>query len=67
VYQSERFFVLTVHPRSGWGSGTPGRAQVLDQMIGYMKAQPGVRFFSSTQMAQWCLSQVSALEEVSFA
>jgi hypothetical protein len=40
---------------------------VLDQMIGYMKAQPGVRFFSSTQMAQWCLSQVSALEEVSFA
>jgi len=56
-----------VHPRSGWGSGTPGRAQVLDQMIGYMKAQPGVRFFSSTQMAEWCLSQVSALEEVSFA
>ncbi len=67
VYQLERFFVLTVHPRSGWGSGTPGRAQVLHQMIGYMKAQPGVRFFSSTQMAEWCLSQVSALEEVSFA
>jgi peptidoglycan/xylan/chitin deacetylase (PgdA/CDA1 family) len=67
VYRSERFFVLTIHPRSGWGSGTPGRTQALDSMIGYMKAQPGVRFFSSAQMAEWCVGQGSALEELSFA
>jgi len=67
VIRAERFFVLTIHPRSGWGSGTPGRTQALDRMIGYMKAQPGVKFFSCTQMAQWCLKQGAALEELSFA
>lgn len=66
VYRTERYFVLTVHPRSGWGSGTPGRTQVLDAMIAYMKSHEGVRFFSSTQFARWCLAQGDALEEVSF-
>lgn len=66
VYRAERFFVLTVHPRSGWGSGTPGRTHVLDRMIDYMKSHDGVRFFSSTQLAQWCLAQGDALEEIAF-
>ena len=37
----DRFMVLTVHPRSGWGSGTPARTAVLEQMIGYMKGARG--------------------------
>ena len=66
VYRAEGFFVLTVHPRSGWGSGSPGRTRALDQLIGYMKSHEGVRFFSSTELAKWCLAQGDALEEIAF-
>jgi len=64
IYASDRFFVLTVHPRSGWGSGTPARTRILDQMIGYIRSHDGVHFFSSAQFAQWCLDHPAQLEEV---
>jgi len=64
IYASDRFFVLTVHPRSGWGSGTPARTRILDQMIGYIRSHEGVHFFSSAQFAQWCLDHPAQLEEV---
>ncbi|MBI3370605.1 MAG: polysaccharide deacetylase family protein [Betaproteobacteria bacterium] len=64
IYASDRFMVLTVHPRSGWGSGTPARTGILEQMIGYMKEHEGVHFFSSAQFARWCLEHPQHLEEV---
>lgn len=64
IYSAEGFFVLTAHPRSGWGSGTPARARVIDELIAYMKAHHGVRFFSSSELAQWCLEHPQALEEM---
>jgi peptidoglycan/xylan/chitin deacetylase (PgdA/CDA1 family) len=64
IYASDRFMVLTVHPRSGWGSGTPARTWILEQMISYMKGHEGVRFFSSAQFASWCLDNPQHLEEV---
>lgn len=65
IYDAERFMVLTIHPRSGWGSGTPARARIFGEMIEYMKGHAGVRFFSSSQFAQWCLDNPGQLEEVS--
>ena len=64
IYASDRFMVLTVHPRSGWGSGGPARARAFGEAIAYMKSHPGVRFFSSAQFAQWCLDHPQHLEEV---
>jgi peptidoglycan-N-acetylglucosamine deacetylase len=67
IYDQDRFFVLCVHPRSGWGSGTPARTWLLEQIIQYMKQHTGVQFFSSAQFAQWCLEHPQALEEVRVA
>lgn len=64
IYASDRFMVLTVHPRSGWGSGTPARTRILGQMIEYMKGHEGVRFFSSAEFARWCIANPQRLEEV---
>jgi peptidoglycan/xylan/chitin deacetylase (PgdA/CDA1 family) len=64
IYASDRFMVLTVHPRSGWGSGTPARTRVFEEMIGYVKGHEGVRFFSSAQFAAWCLEHLQDLEEL---
>ncbi len=65
IYASDRFMVLTVHPRSGWGSGTPARTRIFEQAIAYMKEHSGVRFFSSAQFARWCLDNPQHLEEMS--
>lgn len=64
IYGSDRFVVLCVHPRSGWGSGTPARTHALEQFIEYAKQHEGVRFFSSGEFAQWCLEHSQHLEEV---
>ena len=67
VYASEGYFALTIHPRSGWGSGTPGRAKVLDDLISYIKSHDGVRFYSAVELAERCASQGKFLQEVGFA
>jgi peptidoglycan/xylan/chitin deacetylase (PgdA/CDA1 family) len=67
IYDQDRFFVLCVHPRSGWGSGTPVRTWLMEQIILYMKQHDGVQFFSSSEFAQWCLAHPQALEEVHVA
>ncbi len=64
IYASDRFVVLVVHPRSGWGSGTPVRTAIFEQAIAYMKGRAGVRFFSSAQFARWCLEHPQHLEEL---
>lgn len=66
IYQGDRFFVLTVHPRSGWGSGTPSRTRILEEVIRHIKQYDGVQFFTSTAFARWCLNNPECLEEVSY-
>ena len=64
IYASDRFCVLVVHPRSGWGSGTPARTRIFEDAIAYMKGHEGVRFFSSAEFARWCVSHPQHLEEL---
>lgn len=55
LYREGSFFDLIVHPRMGFGSGAPSRAQVLEDLIVYIKGHPGVHFFTMEELAQWCL------------
>ena len=64
IYASDRFCVLVVHPRSGWGSGTPVRTQIFAEAIAYMQSHPGVQFFDSAGFARWCLEHPQHLEEL---
>jgi len=64
IYRTDRFFALTLHPRSGWGSGTPSRTRVLHDLIAYIQEHEGVRFFSAEGLANWCLSAGGNMEEV---
>ena len=64
IYRNDRFFALTLHPRSGWGSGTPSRSHILRELIAYMQGHQGVRFFSANDLAEWCLEKGAEMEEV---
>ncbi|ARP86444.1 polysaccharide deacetylase family protein [Bordetella genomosp. 9] len=66
IYGADRFFVMSLHPRSGWGSGTPSRTKALSDLIAYMKGHDGVRFMEYRAFAQWCLDNRNNMEEVSF-
>lgn len=57
AYAEGGFFNLTIHPRSGYGSGTPSRAGVIDALLRYIKERPGVRFLRMHEIAQWCLRE----------
>lgn len=56
LYAENGYFILTFHPRSGWGSGIPSRARIIEEMITYMKRHEGVRFFDLATLADWCLA-----------
>lgn len=55
IYNDTGYFILTFHPRAGFGSGTPARARVIDQMIAYMRSFDSVEFVRLGDLAQWCL------------
>lgn len=64
IYKNEGFFVLSVHPRSGWGSGTPSRTRLMADIISYIKGHDGVQFMRAKDYAQWCVNHSNRLEEV---
>ncbi|AOB31654.1 hypothetical protein AKI39_14595 [Bordetella sp. H567] len=66
IYGGDRFFVMSLHPRAGWGSGTPSRTKALSDLIAYMRGHDGVQFMEAGAFAKWCLENSSNLEEVSF-
>jgi peptidoglycan/xylan/chitin deacetylase (PgdA/CDA1 family) len=66
IYRNDGFFVLSLHPRAGWGSGTPSHTKVLSDLITYMKSHDGVHFMEAKTFAQWCVDNQGRLEEVSF-
>ncbi len=55
IYNHTGYFLLTYHPRSGFGSGTPARARVIDRLLEHIKGFPGVRFVKMDELARWCL------------
>lgn len=59
IYGENGYFNLTIHPRNGYGSGSPARARIVDHLITYMKQFEGVRFVKLIDLAEWCLSDAS--------
>jgi peptidoglycan/xylan/chitin deacetylase (PgdA/CDA1 family) len=57
IYAEGGFYDLTMHPRVGYGSGSPTRAQMVERVIQYMKQHEGVRFLTLGELARWCLAR----------
>lgn len=51
------FFDLTVHPRCGYGSGTPARANVVRDLVRHMQATGDVAFVTLGELADWCVAR----------
>ena len=62
LYHENGYYMLMVHPRAGWGSGTPARAAIVGELIRYIKQHEGVRFFSLAGLAQWCIANQADFE-----
>lgn len=64
IYRERGFFLLSVHPRCGWGSGTPARTAVLEELVAYIQGHEGVGFLTLAQVADWVAARPAAFDEV---
>ncbi|MEZ4572801.1 MAG: polysaccharide deacetylase family protein [Thermomicrobiales bacterium] len=55
IYHEGGYFMLTFHPRAGFGSGIPSRASVIERLIPAIRRYSGVRFMRLGDLARWCL------------
>ncbi|HET7036287.1 MAG TPA: hypothetical protein VFI42_11455, partial [Thermomicrobiaceae bacterium] len=55
IYNDTGYFIVTFHPRAGFGSGIPSRARVIDRLIAYIQTFPDVHFSRVGDLARWCL------------
>jgi hypothetical protein len=62
TYQANGYFALIMHGRAWWGTGTPSRARVLEQLIRHINGHDGVLYMRGLDLAQWCL-QSTAIED----
>jgi peptidoglycan/xylan/chitin deacetylase (PgdA/CDA1 family) len=51
AYEEGGIFLLTMHPHV---TGHRSRVALLDRLVEYMKAKPGVWFGTHAEVAQWC-------------
>ena len=58
------FFMLTVHPRAGWGSGTPSRAAAVEDTLRHIQQHEGVHFCTLAELAKWVAGSADNFEEV---
>lgn len=65
IYGERGFYFLSVHPRSGWGSGTPSRSRSLEQVLRYALDHEGVRVMALGELAEWVARAPESFEEVS--
>ena len=55
IFRDTGYFLLTYHPRAGFGSGIPSRARVIDRLIAHIRTYPDVRSLRHRDLADWCL------------
>ena len=55
IYNDRGYFVLTFHPRAGFGSGIPSRARVIDRLLAYIQSFPDIHITRLSDLARWCL------------
>ena len=64
LHADRGYFMLGIHSRAGWGSGTPSRAAALDALIRHIKRFPGIAFVTAGQVADWVLANPTEFDEV---
>jgi peptidoglycan/xylan/chitin deacetylase (PgdA/CDA1 family) len=64
IYADRGYFMLTVHPRSSWGSGGPARTEALEAVIRYAQSHAGVKFVTLSELAGWVLEHRQNFDEV---
>lgn len=57
IYAEGGYYNLTLHPRVGYGSGSPARVEVVEKLIRYIKQHENVRFVGMLELANWCLAR----------
>lgn len=55
IYNENGYFVLTLHPRAGFGSGSPGRVAMLRQMIAFIQSYQDVKFMTLASLARFVI------------
>ncbi|MBP0495909.1 polysaccharide deacetylase family protein [Pararoseomonas indoligenes] len=60
IYAESGYFILTIHPRAGFGSGTPARAAMVESLIHHIQGHEGVRFVRLGELADHCLTHPEA-------
>ncbi len=58
------FFMLTVHPRSGWGSGTPSRVSGVEEVLRYIQRHQDVKFMNMTELSNFVSDNAQLFDEV---
>lgn len=64
IYADEGYFLLSVHPRCGWGSGTPSRTAAMESVLSYALGHEGVVALTCAELAEWVRANASHFEEV---
>ncbi|MHC9237769.1 polysaccharide deacetylase family protein [Pseudooceanicola sp. 502str34] len=54
------FFDLTVHPRVGYGSGSPARVGIIRDLVKHMQDSGDVTFVTLEELADWCIARRDA-------
>lgn len=55
IYHEGGYYMLTYHPRAGFGSGIPARAAIVERLIEYIRGYSDVVFTRLGDLAEWCL------------
>jgi len=56
IANGDGYIHFTVHPRAGYGSGTPARSAAYDGFLREAKAIPGLHFATLSELADHCLA-----------
>jgi peptidoglycan/xylan/chitin deacetylase (PgdA/CDA1 family) len=64
IHAERGFYLLSVHPRSGWGSGTPSRSRMLEDVLRHALSREGTVFMTLEQVAAHVCARPELLEEV---
>ncbi len=64
IYGERGFYFLSIHPRSGWGSGTPTRAAAVERLLHYAMEHRNVHFMTLVQVSDWVEQNRSSFEEL---
>ncbi len=64
IYAERGFYFLSIHPRCGWGSGTPSRTAAVESLIRYAMAHRDVAFLTLAEVCDWVLQQPDGFEAI---